>query len=264
MIPIIAIEGPDGVGKTTVVNKVMELLTQKGINVKYKHFPEYAEPSGQLIQKCLFGGIGDFKLLNPAIQHQMYAIDRMMFFKNLPVEYQDAFIITDRYTSSSIVYQTVNLYRQAIRFEDPAPYCEGEFEETWSHPRRFEWHAIASFWERRNMAGIYGTNLYSFAEKMYKLEEEAYDIPPATLQFYLTLPTFEEIYDRLEKRDGDPKLDNFEEDRGFQRMIYDAGKACAKSFEWLTYYARDDAAGRIFEYIMNTMDIGDERYWLNK
>lgn len=265
MIPIIVIEGPDGVGKTTIANKVIEMLKKSNIRAVYKHFPEYAEPSGQLIQKCLYGAIGDFKLVNPAIQHQMYAIDRMMFCKNLPEEYKDAFIITDRYTSSSIVYQTVNLYRQAIRFEDPAPYCAGDFQETWEHPRRYERSAIAQFWERRELGGFYGSDLYSFAEKMYKLEESTYGVQPASLQFYVTLPNFEEIYDgRLSRRENDPKLDNFESDRGFQRMIYDAGWSASKSFEWLTYYANDDAPGRIYEYIMNSMDVGDERFWLDK
>ena len=109
---IIVIDGPDGIGKTTVAKLVAERLKNYHLKAEYIHFPNYEYYTGDFINKCLHGELGDFTKVNPYAQHMMYALDRYCWFEKNYNKYRDHIIIFDRYTTSSKIYQTAAKFIQ--------------------------------------------------------------------------------------------------------------------------------------------------------
>lgn len=100
---IIAIEGSDGVGKSTQSEILLKNLSDKGYRVYFEHFPRYGSPIGQLIYEMLNG-----KKEMPSFDamQMLYAADQTDFknkIKELEEEGYD-YLILDRYFLSTIVY----------------------------------------------------------------------------------------------------------------------------------------------------------------
>ena len=100
---IINIDGPDGIGKTTLLEGLMEHFKSQGKKVTFVHFPRYETPIGQLIRASLLNRNGmDSKSLQ-----MLMSADRINFTKfTLPelekLEFDIVFV--DRYTTSGMVY----------------------------------------------------------------------------------------------------------------------------------------------------------------
>jgi len=99
------IDGPNGVGKTSVINAVTDLLREKSnISTYAIHFHRRNTSIGTLIQQILNG---DIKMSSETLQ-MLYSADRLDFTKNeykrLKENDQLKILISDRYITSGIVY----------------------------------------------------------------------------------------------------------------------------------------------------------------
>lgn len=104
---IIAIEGPDGVGKSTQVNILKNQLKEKGYKVYSEHFPRYETSIGKLIKNILDG-----KEEMPSFDamQMLYVADQVDFRNKIrEIEKCYDYIILDRYFLSTIVYYCTKL-----------------------------------------------------------------------------------------------------------------------------------------------------------
>lgn len=106
---IIVVEGAcDGIGKSTQYEKLIKRLQEKGYEVICHHFPSYGTPQGKPVEKYLAGDFGLPKSLSPYFVNTLYAMDRAITWKELLEKEYNAgkVIVLDRYTTSSLIYQS--------------------------------------------------------------------------------------------------------------------------------------------------------------
>ena len=102
------IDGTDGSGKQTQLEKLKQRLTQEKIEFKSVSFPNYESPSSSLVKIYLNGELSeDPKEISPYIASTFYAADRYITFKKEYEEYykNGGIILADRYTTSNMVHQ---------------------------------------------------------------------------------------------------------------------------------------------------------------
>lgn len=116
---MIAIDGPDLSGKSTLVKSLVSELTNEGYSVKQLHFPREKHPIGKAIYELL---ASDIKIDAYALQ-SLYAAEMHDFCKtqldDLKMKYD--YIILDRYYYSTMVYSDVlglNIEKIAILSKD--------------------------------------------------------------------------------------------------------------------------------------------------
>ena len=97
----VALEGIDGSGKTTQIKRVASVLKEKGIEVYVT-----SEPSKGRLGPVLRQYLSD-KTSHFATDALLFAADRVEHFHHeiLPQLQQGKIVITDRYKTSSIIYQ---------------------------------------------------------------------------------------------------------------------------------------------------------------
>lgn len=106
---LIVIEGAcDGMGKSTQTDLLHERLISDGEIITPHHFPTYDTPQGMLAQLYLAGEYGNKSSLSPYLINNFYAVDRAITWQTKLKPAYDAgnFILLDRYTTSSLIYQT--------------------------------------------------------------------------------------------------------------------------------------------------------------
>ncbi len=106
---LIVIEGAcDGIGKTTQYKLLKKYLEDKGYNVCSHHFPTYDSKQGKLTEYYLNGDFGNPNDLSPYLVNSIYAVDRAITWKDkLKDAYENGgIILLDRYTTSSLIYQS--------------------------------------------------------------------------------------------------------------------------------------------------------------
>lgn len=109
---LIVIEGAgDGVGKSTQYVLLRDSLVKEGYKVTTHHFPSYDYPYGQGVTEYLKGNFGDMEELSIYFINNLYSHDRaVMWHKMLKQAYKEGnTLLLDRYTTSSLIYQTANL-----------------------------------------------------------------------------------------------------------------------------------------------------------
>lgn len=108
---LIVIEGLDGAGKSTQINKLHEFLSSHGHNCRLQHFPRTGSPVyGGLIARFLRGELGDIHQVNPYLVALMYAGDRFDFKPILEQWlHNNHFILLDRYVYSNVAYQCAKI-----------------------------------------------------------------------------------------------------------------------------------------------------------
>lgn len=105
---LIVLEGIDGSGKATQAALLETALQDKGKQVLWVSFPDYASPSSALVKMYLAGDFGkDPGDVNPYAASLFYAVDRFASFR---VKWKDFYesggvVIADRYTTSNMVHQ---------------------------------------------------------------------------------------------------------------------------------------------------------------
>ena len=112
---LIVFEGTDGSGKYTQFARLCERVSYLGKEYQKLTFPQYSEPSSALIRMYLGGEFGEKPGdVNPYAASAFYAVDRYASLKKVWGEYyqKGGLILTDRYTTSNAVHQTVKCAQQ--------------------------------------------------------------------------------------------------------------------------------------------------------
>ncbi len=111
---LIVLEGLDGAGKSTQVKLLKEYLLEKGVNLRYLHFPRYDAPLyGDLIGKYLRGDLGSIEQVHPQIVALLFALDRMDASAQIKEWLQAGdCVLLDRYVYSNIAYQCSKIMMQ--------------------------------------------------------------------------------------------------------------------------------------------------------
>ncbi len=105
---LFVIDGTDGSGKQTQLQKLKERFDKEKIEYKTVSFPNYDSPSSSLVKMYLNGEFGTDPLkISPYIASTFYAVDRYATFKKEYEEYYNngGIILADRYTTSNMVHQ---------------------------------------------------------------------------------------------------------------------------------------------------------------
>lgn len=103
----IVIEGLDGAGKSTQIQKIKEYYNARGIETEYLHFPRYDAPIyGRLISEYLRGEMGSLEEVDPYMVAMLYAQDQRDGGKIIRKWLEEGkAVIVDRYAYSNISYQ---------------------------------------------------------------------------------------------------------------------------------------------------------------
>ena len=100
----IVIDGIDGSGKTTQIQRVKTALESKWKTVKLYNFPQYWKPSAYFVEKYLAWEYGDN--LDPKLSSLFYALDRFDGKKDLEQDIESFdYILSDRYVSANMIHQ---------------------------------------------------------------------------------------------------------------------------------------------------------------
>lgn len=105
---LFVIEGTDGSGKQTQVEKLVKRLEEEKIDFMKLSFPRYESPSSSLVKMYLAGDFGEnAKDISPYIASTFYAADRYATYKTEFEEYyqKGGIIIADRYATANMVHQ---------------------------------------------------------------------------------------------------------------------------------------------------------------
>lgn len=108
---LIVLEGLDGAGKSTQIEKLRNMASERGIESEYVHFPRFDAPIfGELIARFLRGELGALDSVNPYLVALIYAEDRA---QAAPMIHdwmaQGKLVIVDRYVYSNIGYQCAKM-----------------------------------------------------------------------------------------------------------------------------------------------------------
>jgi thymidylate kinase len=100
----LVVEGPDRIGKTTLINNFVEYLVSNGIekeDVVTLAFPQRQSPIGSLLSKHLTSEIS----LNNKTQVMLFLADMLQTYTKISeAQNQNKIVICDRYTASTFSY----------------------------------------------------------------------------------------------------------------------------------------------------------------
>ena len=105
---LFVIDGTDGSGKQTQIEKLKERFNNEEIGYRAVSFPNYESDSSALVKMYLNGEFGnDPQKISPYIASTFYAVDRYATFKKDYEEYYNngGIILADRYTTANMVHQ---------------------------------------------------------------------------------------------------------------------------------------------------------------
>lgn len=109
---LIVIEGLDGCGKSTQIERLPEVLSAKGLDSKIISFPDYKDPSSTLVKMYLAGEFGDKPdSVNAYAASLFYAVDRYASYKRHWADYYNdgGVVISGRYVESNAYHQMAKL-----------------------------------------------------------------------------------------------------------------------------------------------------------
>lgn len=108
---LIVLEGLDGAGKSTQIQRLRNYLSEQGFASEYLHFPRFDAPVfGELIARFLRGEFGSAEQVDPYLVALLYAGDRAdaaATIRNWQAE--GKVVVLDRYVYSNIGYQCAKL-----------------------------------------------------------------------------------------------------------------------------------------------------------
>lgn len=105
---LFVIDGTDGSGKQTQIEKLKERFDKEKIEYRAISFPNYSSPSSSLVKMYLEGEFGtEAKKISPYIASTFFAADRYATFKTElePFYKSGGIILADRYTTANMVHQ---------------------------------------------------------------------------------------------------------------------------------------------------------------
>lgn len=108
---LIVLEGLDGAGKSTQVEKLKNYLHEKCSDMEYIHFPRYDAPIyGDLISRFLKGDFGSNDSVHPQLVALLFAEDRHGAAPLIRQKLNEGkTVLLDRYVYSNIAYQCAKL-----------------------------------------------------------------------------------------------------------------------------------------------------------
>jgi len=116
---LIVIEGLDGAGKSTQINRLSDHFVAEGRRCRKLHFPRITPQSssqendsiyGELIARFLRGELGDIRQVNPYLVALIYAGDRLDFRPTLEKWLKAGdIVLLDRYVYSNVAYQCAKM-----------------------------------------------------------------------------------------------------------------------------------------------------------
>jgi len=131
---LIVLEGLDGAGKSTQIALLQKYFEDRGVEVRFLHFPRYNSPVyGDLIARFLRGDLGGIDQVHPLLIALLFAGDRGDAAAQIR-QWLDAgyCVILDRYLYSNIAFQ-------CAKVKDPA---EAESLRNWIFDTEYTHFAI--------------------------------------------------------------------------------------------------------------------------
>ena len=126
---LVVLEGTDGAGKSTQVEKVKAYFEANSLKYQYFHFPMYGHNEfSEVIAKFLRGEFGGVDDVDPYFVANIYGMDRFMFLPELKkaIEENDV-VLLDRYVFSNLAFQ-------GAKYKDPA---QSAMIKNWIHQFEF-------------------------------------------------------------------------------------------------------------------------------
>lgn len=159
---LIVMEGLDGAGKSTQVDKLKEYLETKGEQVHFLHFPRTDDPFyGEMIARFLRGELGALNQVDPYLVALLYAGDRAHFAPQLQQWLEEGhWVILDRYVYSNIAFQCAKLKESTDR----------EKLARWILNLEFDYHKIP-----RPSLNVFLDVPFSFTEQKLKSRRDGAD-----------------------------------------------------------------------------------------
>jgi dTMP kinase len=111
MSQFIVIEGLDGSGKSTQIQKLQDFFEQKGIPSKFIHFPMLNQGIyGDLIAAFLRGDFGTIENVHPQLVALLFANDRKEHIHLIENWLKEGYyVLADRYVYSNVAFQCAKL-----------------------------------------------------------------------------------------------------------------------------------------------------------
>lgn len=104
---LVNIDGSDGVGKSTLIENLVNYYTSQSKKITYLHFPRYETEIGQIIKKVLLKQNNN---MHPAAFQMLCSADRVNWsiydYPTLKEKYD--IILVDRHSSSGMVYGQID------------------------------------------------------------------------------------------------------------------------------------------------------------
>lgn len=110
---LVAVEGIDGVGKSTLVERLAEEARGRGVSVRVVTFPQYHDTTfGSLITQYLNGRFGDVSMVSEYLSSLLFAAERYECRSRLRELIRTVdLVIIDRYVASNIAYNCAKVPR---------------------------------------------------------------------------------------------------------------------------------------------------------
>jgi dTMP kinase len=103
---LLEIDGPDGAGKKTQTERLLERLRSLGLEVETMSFPRYGHPAAQNIERFLRGEMGPLSEVDPYVISREYAFDRQDATPLIRVALEAGKVfVCDRFTTANAGYQ---------------------------------------------------------------------------------------------------------------------------------------------------------------
>ncbi|HUB93992.1 MAG TPA: dTMP kinase [Verrucomicrobiae bacterium] len=114
----LCIEGGDGSGKSTQYDLLAAHFEKEGQQLLRVNFPQYGQPSAELVELYLRNEFGDATKLDPRLASLPYAIDRLAATPSI-VEALAAgnTVLAGRFTASNMAYQGAKLTDRRVRIQ---------------------------------------------------------------------------------------------------------------------------------------------------